>query len=167
MQLTTLNDVFVDQLGDLKSAEQQLTDALPKMAQAASTPELREAFEEHLQETRGHVKRLQEIEQMVGSIPTETCEAMKGLVSEGEEIIEADGDPVAKDVALIAAAQRVEHYEMAAYGTARALARELDFSDAADLLSDTLDEESAADQKLTSIATGGLMSGGINKAASH
>lgn len=167
MQLTTLNDVFVDQLGDLKSAEQQLTDALPKMAQAASTPELREAFEEHLQETRGHVKRLQEIEQMVGSIPTETCDAMKGLVSEGEEIIEADGDPVAKDVALIAAAQRVEHYEMAAYGTARALARELDFSDAADLLSDTLDEESAADQKLTSIATGGLMSGGINKAASH
>ena len=167
MQLTTLNDVFVDQLGDLKSAEQQLTEALPKMAKAASTPELREAFEEHLQETRGHVKRLQEIEQMVGSIPTETCEAMKGLVSEGEEIIEADGDPVAKDVALIAAAQRVEHYEMAAYGTARALARELDFSDAADLLGDTLDEESAADQKLTSIATGGIMSGGINKAASH
>ena len=104
---------------------------------------------------------------MVGSIPTETCEAMKGLVSEGEEIIEADGDPVAKDVALIAAAQRVEHYEMAAYGTARALAKELDFSDAADLLGDTLDEESAADQKLTSIATGGIMSGGINKAASH
>jgi len=167
MQLTTLNDVFVNQLGDLKSAEQQLTDALPKMAQAASTPELREAFEEHLQETRGHVKRLQEIEQMVGSIPTETCDAMKGLVSEGEEIIEADGDPVAKDVALIAAAQRVEHYEIAAYGTARALARELDFSDAADLLGDTLDEESAADQKLTSIATGGIMSDGINKAASH
>jgi ferritin-like metal-binding protein YciE len=92
---------------------------------------------------------------------------MKGLVEEGAEIINAPGDPVAKDVALIAAAQRVEHYEIAAYGTARALAKELDLKDAAGLLGDTLDEESAADEKLTSIATGGLMSSGINKAATH
>ena len=167
MELTTLNDVFVDQLADLKSAEQQLTDALPKMAKAASTPELQEAFEEHLEETRGHVKRLQEIEKMVGSVPSETCEAMKGLISEGEDIVKASGDPVAKDVALIAAAQRVEHYEISAYGTARELAKELDFKDAAGLLSDTLDEESAADQKLNAIATGGIMSSGVNQAASR
>jgi ferritin-like metal-binding protein YciE len=167
MRLSTLNEVFADQLGDLKSAEEQLTQALPKMAMAASTPELREAFEEHLEETRGHVQRLQQIEQMVGHVPDETCKAMKGLVEEGAEIINAPGDPVAKDVALIAAAQRVEHYEIAAYGTARALAKELDLKDAAGLLGDTLDEESAADEKLTSIATGGLMSSGINKAATH
>lgn len=167
MKLTTLNEVFADQLADLKSAEQQLTQALPKMAKAASTPELRQAIEEHLQETRGHVERLQQIEQMVGSVPTETCKAMEGLIEEGEEIIKSDGDPTAKDVALIGAAQRVEHYEIAAYGTARTLAKELDFNDAAGLLGDTLDEESAADKKLTSIATGGIMSGGINQAATH
>jgi ferritin-like metal-binding protein YciE len=167
VRLTTLHDVFTEQLGDLKSAEQQLVDALPKMAGAASTPELRDAFEEHWEQTRGHVQRLQSIEQMVGSVPNETCQAMQGLIGEGEEIINADGDPVAKDVALIAAAQRVEHYEMAAYGTARALAKELDYGDAAGLLDDTLDEESTADHKLTKIATGGIMSSGINKAASR
>jgi ferritin-like metal-binding protein YciE len=167
MRLTTLHDVFTDQLGDLKSAEQQLIDALPKMASAASTPELREAFEEHLEQTRGHVQRLSAIEQMVGSVPAETCQAMQGLISEGEKIVKADGDPVARDVALIAAAQRVEHYEMAGYGTARALAKELDYGDAAGLLGDTLDEEAAADEKLTSIATGGMMSSGVNRAAAH
>ncbi len=128
MKLTSLHDVFVEQIADLLSAEHQLVEALPSVAAATSTPALRDAVETHLEETRVHVSRLEQVLDIAHlSTHEEECEAMKGLVSEGEEIIEADGDPVAKDVALIAAAQRVEHYEIAAYGTARALARELDF----------------------------------------
>jgi ferritin-like metal-binding protein YciE len=166
MQMNNLNDVLVEQLGDLYSAERQLVEALPKMAGAASTQELRTAIEQHLDETRGHVQRIEQAFSQLGiTPPTEECEAMKGLIKEGEKVIQAQGQPAAKDAALIAAAQRVEHYEIAAYGTARTLANELDQSEVASLMNDTLDEESAADEKLTTIATGGLLSGGVNAEA--
>jgi ferritin-like metal-binding protein YciE len=166
MKLETLQDVYVDQIHDLQDAERQLVEALPKLAAAASSDKLREAFEHHLAETRGQLERLDEIIATGGiGTATEPCKAMQGLVAEGEKIISAQGDPTAKDVALIAAAQRVEHYEIAGYGTARTLADELGHSDARDLLDDTLDEESNADKLLTKIATGGLMKAGINEQA--
>lgn len=166
MRLASLNDVFDEQIADLMSAERQLVEALPKVAGAASSDKLRDAISEHLEETRGHVQRLEEVARIIGRpIPSEHCEAMEGLIKEGEEVVQATGDPAAKDAALIAAAQRVEHYEIAAYGTARALADELGYDDAKKLLAETLDEESDADDKLTSIATGGMMRSGVNKAA--
>jgi ferritin-like metal-binding protein YciE len=166
MQLGSLNDVLEAQLGDLYDAEKQLLAALPKMAAAAQTDELRKAFETHLQETRGHVERLERVFSDVGMpMPTEQCKAMRGLIAEGEEIVQATGDPAAKDAALIAAAQRVEHYEIAGYGTVRTLAKELDHGDAASLLNDTLDEESKADELLTKIATGGFLRSGVNQQA--
>jgi ferritin-like metal-binding protein YciE len=166
MQLQTLNDLFVDQLQDLYSAEQQLVQALPKMASAASHDELREAFDHHLGETQDHVRRLSEIFGEIGTSPSgQTCEGMEGLLREGEQVLSADGDPAVRDAALIAAAQRAEHYEIAGYGTARTLADELDYDDAKDLLDQTLDEESNADKLLTKIATGGMFRAGINQRA--
>jgi ferritin-like metal-binding protein YciE len=166
MQLNSLQDVLVEQLGDLYSAEQQLVQALPKVSGAASDDKLRAAIDQHLEETRGHVTRLEQIFDQLGiSAPVERCKAMEGLIAEGETIISAQGDPTAKDAALIAAAQRVEHYEIAAYGTARTLADELGHDDVETLLNETLDEESAADKKLTQIATGGLLRSGINQQA--
>jgi len=166
MQLQSLNDVLQHQLDDLMSAEQQLVKALPKMAQAASHDELRSAFDQHLEETRGHVMRLETIFAGLGAEPSgERCKAMEGLIAEGEEVIATTGDPAAKDAALIAAAQRVEHYEIAAYGTAKTLAGELDNGDAQDLLDQTLDEEAKADKLLTKIATGGMLRQGVNQQA--
>jgi ferritin-like metal-binding protein YciE len=168
MQLTSLNDVFADQVADLLSAEQQLVEALPEVAAAASSPELRDAVSEHLDETRTHVARLRRVIETSGITPAGgECRAMAGLIDEGGEVIHAEGDPIAKDVAIIAGAQRIEHYEIAAYGTARELARQLDHSDAAGLLGETLKEESAADAKLTKIATGGLFASGVNQRASQ
>ncbi len=166
MQLNTLQDVFAEQIADLMSAERQLIAALPKVAGAASSDKLRTAITDHLEETRGHLTRLEQIARDSGiAIPSETCEAMQGLLAEGEEVIGATGDPAAKDAALIAAAQRVEHYEIAGYGTARTLAKELGLRDAQALLEQTLDEESKADELLTGIATGGLLRSGVNTAA--
>ena len=168
MQLQSLQDVFTHEIQDLYDAENQLLQALPKMAQAASNQELREAFEHHLDETRDHVQRLEEIFGQLGiSGSGETCEAMRGLIKEGDKTIAIDGDPTAKDAALIAAAQRVEHYEIAAYGTARTLAGELDHEEAQDLLDQTLDEESNADKLLTKIATGGMLKTGVNEQAAR
>jgi ferritin-like metal-binding protein YciE len=166
MRLNSLQDVLVEEIGDLRSAEEQLIHALPKMARAAHSDELRAAFENHLEETRGHLQRLQDLTPTLGiPVPMQTCEGMKGLLEEGEQIITAEGDPVAKDAALIAAAQRVEHYEIAAYGTARTLADDLGIDDAKELLDQTLDEEANADKLLTKIATGGMFRSGINQAA--
>jgi ferritin-like metal-binding protein YciE len=166
MQLNTLDDVLHEQLEDLYSAEKQLVTALPQMASAAGSAELRKAFESHLEETRGHVTRLEDIfGQLNMSTPTTHCKGMEGLIAEGKEILQMPGNSVAKDAALIAAAQRVEHYEIAGYGTARTLADELDLSDARDLLDQTLDEESDADKLLTKIATGGMLKSGINEQA--
>jgi len=166
MGLNSLDDVLHDQVKDLLSAEKQLVAALPKVAEAAHSDELKQAINEHLEETRGHVQRLEEITGLLGiDSSATTCKAMQGLVAEGEEILAKDGDPVAKDAAIIAAAQRIEHYEIAAYGTARTLAGELDQQEAGKLFGETLDEESAADKLLTKIATGGLMRSGVNQAA--
>ena len=165
MQLITLKDLFEHELADLYDAEKQLVVALPKMAQAASNDELRTAFKEHLDETRDHVRRLEDIRGQIGSSMSEQCDGMRGLIEEGDEIVNASGDPAVKDAALISAAQRVEHYEIAAYGTARTLADELDLEEAKDLLDQTLDEESNADKLLTKIATGGMLKSGVNQAA--
>ncbi len=165
MELQTLQDLFEHELADLYDAETQLVSALPKMAQAASNDELRQAFEHHLDETRDHVGRLEEIRGQLGSSISEQCDGMRGLIKEGDEIVSGGGDPNVKDAALIAAAQRVEHYEIAAYGTARTLADELNLGDAKDLLDQTLDEESNADKLLTKIATGGMLKTGINEQA--
>jgi ferritin-like metal-binding protein YciE len=166
MQFQTLNDVLAEQIGDLQSAEQQLIAALPQMASSASNTDLREAIEQHLEQTKNHAKRLQQVAQQIGlSVPQQECKGMRGLIAEGEEILKATGDPNAKDAALIAAAQRVEHYEIAAYGTARTLAKQLDLGEAASLLDDTLDEESKTDSLLTKLATGGMFRAGVNEQA--
>ena len=166
MRLDSLHDVLQEQVEDLYSAEQQLVKALPKVMTAAHSDELKQAFGEHLEQTRGHVRRLEEVFSQLGTSPTATtCKGMQGLVAEGDEIVGMQGDPVAKDAALIAAAQRIEHYEIAAYGTARALASELGLDDSVSLFDETLDEEATADRKLTKIATGGMFKGGLNKEA--
>ena len=163
MQFNTLDDVLQEQLADLYSAENQLVQALPKLAEAAHSTELRDAFNSHLEQTRGHVRRLEDAFGELGVTPAaEECEAMRGLIEEGSEVIKSQGSPAALDVALIAAAQRVEHYEIAAYGTARAIAGELGYDKVRSLLDDTLSEEGAADKHLTRLAEGGLMSSGIN-----
>jgi ferritin-like metal-binding protein YciE len=129
------------------------------MAEAATSSELKQAFQSHLQETQGHVARLEQIFAMISREPArETCAAMKGLIKEGEEMIDARGDDTVRDAGLIAAAQRVEHYEMAGYGSVRAFAQQLGLTDIARTLQQTLDEEKSADQKLTSIAQGGINS---------
>src|SRR4051795_7298170 len=131
MKIDSLRDVFAEQVNDLRSAEEQLVQALPKMAGAASSDELRRAFEEHLAQTRGHLERIDDVISMTGiSKSGAVCKGMKGLIEEGSEIVSATGDPMAKDAALIAAAQRVEHYEIAAYGTVATLADHLDLDDA-------------------------------------
>jgi ferritin-like metal-binding protein YciE len=166
MGFHSLKDVLQEQLEDLHSAETQLIDALPKMAQAAHHDQLREAFQHHLEETREHLKRVKESLGELGvASPTEVCMGMKGLITEGEEMMKMDGDPMAADAALIAAAQRVEHYEIAAYGTARQLADDCGYDGINDLMDQTLDEESQADKLLTKIATGGMFKAGINQQA--
>ena len=153
MKLQNLNDVFHHELSDLYSAEKQLTQALPKLARAASTQELQSAFEQHLEQTKEHVERIEKIGKMVDmKVTGHTCEAMKGLVEEGESLLKENDPGEALDAALIAAAQRVEHYEIAAYGSARTFARRLGHDDVAKILDQTLDEESATDEKLTKIA---------------
>jgi ferritin-like metal-binding protein YciE len=168
LQFGTLRDVLKEELADLYDAEKQLVDALPKVAAAAAKPELRQALENHLGETRGHVQRLEQIFGQLGmGRPSEHCDGMEGLIQEGDEIVRARGDAAAKDAALIGAAQRVEHYEIAAYGTARTLADELGYDEARDLLNQTLDEESNADSLLTRIATGGVFGTGVNEEAAE
>jgi ferritin-like metal-binding protein YciE len=152
-QLDSMETLFLDQLQDLYDAEKRLVDALPKMADAAHNQSLKSAFQNHLRETQNQVTRLERVFQMMGkSAKGKTCEAMKGLIAEGQEVLGAKGDSDVKDAALIAAAQRVEHYEIAGYGTARTFAQRLGKPDAARLLQETLDEEGAADKKLTQLA---------------
>jgi ferritin-like metal-binding protein YciE len=153
LKLNSLRDLLFEELRDLYSAETQLIDALPKMAEAATSRELKSAFKHHLEETRGHVSRLESMFQRIGEKSSgETCEAMKGLIREGEVLVKAEGDPDVRDAGLIGAAQRVEHYEIAGYGTARSLARRLGENQMAETLQQTLNEEAEADKKLTSIA---------------
>jgi len=162
-EFNSLDDLLVEQLRDLYDAESRLIEALPKMSEAASNQKLKDAFSHHLEETRGQVNRLEEAFKLLDQpAKRESCEAMKGLIKEGEEMIEAKGDSDVKDAALIAAAQRVEHYEMAGYGSARNFAQRCGRGDIARLLQETLDEESDADKKLTSIAEAS-----VNAAASQ
>jgi ferritin-like metal-binding protein YciE len=152
-EFNSLQDLLVEQLEDLYDAEKRLVKALPKMAEASHSSQLRQAFEAHLTETEGHVSRLERIFSQIRVEPKrETCQAMKGLIAEGEEMIGAKGNPDVKDAALIAAAQRVEHYEMSGYGSARTFAQRLGHTDVANTLQQTLNEEAATDEKLTRIA---------------
>jgi len=153
MKLNNLKKLYVEQLKDLYSAENQLTEALPKMAKAATSPSLQQAFRDHLDETQGHIQRIEEIFKDLDYSPRGTkCKAMAGLIEEGEELIQEEGDPDVINAGLIAAAQRVEHYEIAGYGTVHKYATMLNESNAAKLLQTTLDEEYNADNKLDQLA---------------
>jgi ferritin-like metal-binding protein YciE len=148
-----LKELFIEELKDLYNAENQLVKALPKMAKAASSEELRDGFTEHLEQTKGHVQRLEQIFQTLGESPKgKKCKGMEGLVEEGSEVMEEDFEGSLMDAALIGAAQRVEHYEIAAYGTVCAFAEELGNTEAASLLNETLEEEKETDEKLTKLA---------------
>jgi len=153
----TLHDAFIDELRDTYDAERQLTKALAKLAKAASSPPLREAFESHLTETQGQIERLEQVfESLDEKVRGKHCDGIAGIIEEGKSIMEERFDDETMDACLIAAGQRAEHYEMAAYGTLVAWARALGHDEAADLLQETLDEEKAADEKLSSLAEGGI-----------
>lgn len=153
----TLHDAFIDELRDTYDAEKQLIKALPKLAKASSSAELKAAFEEHLEQTLKHVERLEQVFEEIGeSARGKHCEGIAGIIAEGKTIMDEDFDEMTMDACLIAAGQRAEHYEMAAYGTLVAWAEGMGHSDAARLLQETLDEEKAADQKLSSLAEGGI-----------
>ena len=153
MKLESLKDLYLEQLRDLYSAETQLLDALPKIADAASAPDLKQAFSDHLRQTQEHVRRLERIFSTLGESPSgHTCEGMKGLIREGEQMLRMEGEPAVLDAGLIAAAQRVEHYEIAGYGTVRTYAELLGHDDQVALLERTLDEEEQADELLTRLA---------------
>ena len=148
--MDSLHELLVDELKDLWSAENQLTKALPKMAKGATNEKLKAGFEEHLEQTENHVERLEKIGKALDlKLGGHKCAAMEGLIEEGAELLEEDADPSVLDAALIGAAQRVEHYEIAGYGTARTLAEVLGLDDAVELLQQTLDEERETDEKLT------------------
>lgn len=157
MKLKSLNDLFVHELKDLYSAEKQLVTALPKMAKTAASLELRQAFEEHLEQTKEHVQRLETIFEELNEKPGRMkCKGMEGLIEEGQELMKEEAEPEVKDAALIGAAQRVEHYEIAAYGTARTFAQQLNLGNATQMLQQTLDEEGETDKKLTALAEGSI-----------
>lgn len=159
-------ELFLQQLRDLYSAENQMVAALPKMEAAATTEDLKEAFSNHLEETKDQVKRLKTIFSKLKEDPSgENCVAMEGLIQEGQECINENFPAIVKDAALISIAQKIEHYEIAGYGTAKTFAKHLDYKEIVDLLKETLAEEGAADKKLTSIAEGGFFSSGINALA--
>ncbi|MDB5293419.1 MAG: hypothetical protein JWL69_4660 [Phycisphaerales bacterium] len=153
MQLHELKDLYVDQLRDLFSAENQIIKALPKMAKAASNEQLAQSFQEHLEQTRGHVDRLKQVFDQLGKKPTgKVCKAMQGLIEEAKETMDESEDPEVMDAGLIASAQRVEHYEIAGYGTVRSFAKLLGDDAAARLLQQTLNEEGETDKKLSRLA---------------
>ena len=153
----TLHDAFIEELRDTYDAERQLTKALGKLAKASRSPQLREAFESHLEETQGQITRLEQVfESLEEKVRGKHCEGIAGIVEEAKAIMEEEFDDDTIDACLIAAAQRAEHYEMAAYGTLVAWARAMGHSEAADLLQETLDEEKAADEKLSTLAEGGI-----------
>jgi len=153
MEMESLKELYVDELKDLYSAEKQLVKALPRMAKNASNPELKQAFTDHLEETEGHVERLEQIFEMLGERPGgKKCKGMEGLIEEAKEMLEEDASEEVLDAGLISKAQHVEHYEMAGYGTVRTYAQQLGLDDQAQLLQQTLDEEGKANDLLTQIA---------------
>jgi ferritin-like metal-binding protein YciE len=153
MKLNTLKTLYIDELRDLYNAENQLVKALPKMAKGAASEELQDAFEKHLEQTKTHVERLEEVFEEIGEKPTgKTCKAMKGLIDEGSEILKEDGEESVIDAGIIVAAQKVEHYEIASYGSVRTFAQLLGKDKSADLLQTTLDEESETNELLNKLA---------------
>jgi ferritin-like metal-binding protein YciE len=153
MKLNSLHDLYLAELQDLYDAENQIIKALPKMAEEASSTDLRTALEEHLEQSREHVRRLEQVFRMHGEeVKSEKCEGVRGIIEEGKDMLKKDAAPMVRDAAIIGAAQRVEHYEMAAYGCVRTYAEELGHTEAARLLQQTLNEEGEADKLLTSIA---------------
>jgi len=153
----TLHDAFLDELRDAYDAEKQLIKALPKMARAANSPDLRQAFESHLEETRGQITRLDQVFATLDEkVSGKHCDGIAGIIEEGKTAMEAEFDEATMDACLIAGGQRAEHYEMAAYGTLVAWARAMGHTKAADLLQETLDEEKAADEKLSALAEDGI-----------
>jgi len=153
MKLDTLKTLYIDELRDLYNAENQLIKALPKMAKAASSEELQDAIEKHLEQTKTHVERLEEVFEEIGEKPKgKTCKAMKGLIEEGSEILHEDGEESVIDAGIIVAAQKVEHYEIASYGSVRTFAQLLGKDSSAELLQTTLDEESEANELLNKLA---------------
>ena len=166
MKLDTIEDLLVEQLHDLYSTEMQLREALPKMAEASNSAELKRVFNEHNDVTRNQLNRLEEIYGKLGlTHGGERGDAIRDMVKESETLMKASGNPVVKDAALIASAQRVGHYEIAGYGCARTYAHELGYKDVEKMLQETLDEEGAADKMLTQIAQGGFFSTGLNQGA--
>jgi ferritin-like metal-binding protein YciE len=153
VKLNSLRDLYITELKDLYDAENRILKALPKMAEASSSQDLRKAFEHHLEQTRRQTERLEQIFEKLDESPKgEKCKGIAGIIDEGEDIMDEDAPPAVRDAALIAAAQRVEHYEIAAYGTCRTYARRLGYADHAHLLNETLQEEGEADKKLTTLA---------------
>ena len=166
MKLHSLEELFEHELEDLLSAEQQLVEALPKMADAANSSALKTAFKDHLKQTKTHVSRIEKAFNMLGKTPKgHTCKGMQGLIKEGEDIIKNATGPDVMDAGLIGAAQRVEHYEIAAYGTARSHAQALGRQDLYDLLQTTLDEEGTTNKHLTQLAEGRMSYAGVNEKA--
>ena len=154
MKMESLHELYIAELADLYNAENQILKALPKMIEKAGLTELRSALQEHLEQTREHALRLEQIFHMHGEeLKNEKCEGMKGIISEGDDLIGKNSTEAVRDAAIISAAQKVEHYEIAGYGTARTFAEQMGHTEAAGLLQKTLDEEAAADEKLTKIAT--------------
>lgn len=157
-KVESINDILLTELKDLYSAEAQITKALPKVIKKVSSTELKRALTEHLDQTRGQLARLERIGEILDeNLSGEKCEAMEGLVSEGEEVMELSDDPGLTDALIISACQRIEHYEMAGYGTARAIAEQLGLDDVVGLLQDTLDEEGDANERLTDISEGEIL----------
>jgi ferritin-like metal-binding protein YciE len=168
MAMNALYDLYVKELKDAYSAEKQLVDALPSLAQAAKTPELRQAFEAHLEETKRHHEAVRQILDELDENPTSTvCKGMEGIIEEGKEVANEGNPSNARDAALIVSAQKAEHYEIASYGALRAYANELGYDSAATMLNDILDEEYDADQNLDDLAEGGILSEGLNEKAAR
>lgn len=167
MKTNEFFNLFLEELEDMFSAEHQIVKALPDLIKQASLPELKEALSKHLKETEHQVQRIEKIFSMLGMKPKEeTCEGMKGIIEEGKEMVKGKAKSAILDAAIISAAQKVEHYEIASYGTLRSFAEFLDLDDdIVDLIQENLDEEGAADKKLTKIAEGSLFTSGINKEA--
>ncbi len=157
MKVNSLKELYLEELKDVYDAENQIVKALPKMAKATSTPELRRAFEEHLEQTKGHVRRLEQIFEGLGEqAKARKCDGVRGIIEEGEDVMSDGQEGPVRDAGLIAGAQRVEHYEMAAYGSLKTWAKQLGDQRAASLLEETLNEEKKADEILTQIATSGV-----------
>jgi ferritin-like metal-binding protein YciE len=155
--ITTLREAFLDEIRDIYHAEKQLVKALPKMAKAATSPDLKGALENHLSETENQISRIEQVFELVGEKPeTKTCAGMAGIIEEGSDVLGGNVEPQVLDALIIASAQRAEHYEMAAYGTVAAWAEDLGLTDAAELLRETLDEEKEADETLSTLAEGGI-----------